>query len=1433
MSDLPDSSEYSDSNDFVIVDKANTHIDLSSEILKLSTWLQPTAYTDKASEFHKHLSVRAPGTGDWIEEIPEYRKWHDAGSHGVLWIKAIAGGGKSVLMASRIDRMQRNDPKTKVIFFFSRQVVTPNYDGSHTLVRDWLDQLLPHSPSLQAILKARLDADSYCSATEMAFTELWQILTDALLAMTTPIYCVVDALDELEARDSNDLLSRLIDLGTRKPDLIKVLVSSRPLPWIQRIFGAVSTVISIRLENRLVNRDIARFIEYRLDQTTDLQKEICKKIKHLIEDHVFPSFLYARLMLDGLLEKHKYASLDIHSVQEAMLSIPTGLEDLYSYMLNNHSLRFNVPRERQILILQLATHATRPLRLLEIATVLEFLETKEDRRKHENFKNLTRMCCGPLLEILPDETVSVIHHSFTEFLLDASRADRTKMSDDDEFPVIDAVETNHLMALICLRYLLSSGLTPRKHPKVSRPGHDPWRDMQLAQLDFPFVKYAACNWYVHVSRLPKLDGELLELLDTFINPEIPSYLAFLELVMVEGHSSKPTVVSPLHVCAWGHMIGYANVLLQSGHDCNTPNGKKMTPLASAASKGFPDMVSLLLQHGATPNPPEVDQNGKMPLHYAAQSNHHQVVKLLLEAGADPLVYRSSMYDPPQCIRRIDLTSRQSPLEYACQAGAVESVEAMLPYLTVKDLELALKCSIKARQFEIVKLFMDLPDIDTKAKELMKECLSLALEAKDPRILHFFLDLAATSGNTPPAETLLLTFCESLDKGVLDRYGSVNNAEMCLNLILQTGCDVNTRWETGRTPLHACVHAMCPTFVEKLLEHGADVHATDLSGNTPLHVFGLEMVLTESTAPILDALMRHGARWDIASNDEGLTPLLALCSRGWVSREDIEKLQPYVKDWNVTDKEGNTPIHLLLKGRADKRTLQKLIDLGADPNRHNNEGLAPLHCIQTIDQVRLLLSVGADLETKDYQGRTLLLRTILARDLSRTLPELLELGANVNATDYDGNGALHLLCEHYRQVKSLRILLDAGANPIHCNNYGDTLWHTFMRHALQGNYDSLITLVYLLRQTGIPLTIRNHYGQTLLHCMCSASITDPEILLNPPDNPIDHLHVMEVDSMLEVEDHQGRRPIHLAAAHSEALVGWLIHRGATLTGKTRQGENLLHIAAAARESNIVGLLLKNYTDNQQKNMAVNDGDKDGCTPLHIACRSGQLESVVLLLQAGADVHVTNKKKETPLHACAEFKRQPRLSEYNRKVCGEDETLRVADIISLLRAHNADLFAQNNKQQSPLDFAVTKQNTEMVIALADTLRLTPHSPRPNAAQLYLTVGDDHIDALVEKLATIPHNTIFECEQLLKLGAYRVLERLGARGVRMYKEGKGYFENSDFLNTLARWGLLICLTNWGEHERAIAQTGSTARCPGLMRLIKISCRSYLLQQTGASPI
>lgn len=105
------------------------------------------------------------------------------------------------------------------------------------------------------------------------------------------------------------------------------------------------------------------------------------------------------------------------------------------------------------MILQWVTHSARPLRFLKLAEVVRLSTPLANTLK--DAKRLVSIACGSLLEILEDETVSVIHHSFTEFLTDPARESTAVGLGTKMFPVINFRRAHRQLGLKCIRYLQS------------------------------------------------------------------------------------------------------------------------------------------------------------------------------------------------------------------------------------------------------------------------------------------------------------------------------------------------------------------------------------------------------------------------------------------------------------------------------------------------------------------------------------------------------------------------------------------------------------------------------------------------------------------------------------------------------------------------------------------------------------------------------------------------------------------------------------------------------------------------------------------------------------------------------------------------------------------------------------------------------------------
>ncbi|KAL4998443.1 ankyrin repeat-containing domain protein [Aspergillus recurvatus] len=1432
---LPDSPHAHscdmEGDDFVVVDRVN--IPCSPD----ERWLEPTAYLGESSEFQQHLNWLVPGTGEWIEQTAEFEQWQRSPSHGALWVKAIAGAGKSVLIA-RLVSLLRQQKDVPVLFFFFRQIVVANH-GPHALVRDWLSQLYSYSPALQKTLEQLRKRNS--RVQDVSFSELWQVLLDTLTPLAK-VYCVVDALDELDIAHTAEFLPCLVALGQLAPDRIKLIMSSRPLPNIQKVLGSPS-VLEARLENAQVNRDIALFVDYRLRNTqlSCLGEPALTEIKNAIENRAHPSFLYARLLLNELLEKHATQSWSRGSVHESLLSIPDSLEGLYSQMLMDHSRKASVPQDRQLLILQLVTHATRPLRLLEIATVLDFVSPgASPEGDYPDTKAMTRMSCGPLLEILEDETVSIIHHSFTEFLTDSRRRERAV----DAFPVIDPQETHHLIATICLRYISAGAMSSEnRHTRsdcdsdsrsMFRRNSTSSLQLRRAQMDHPFIDYAARNWFDHARRLPELSEELTHYLDNFMRPGNEAFLAWVVALMKPGKDPIASTISPLHAAAWAGLANYVERLLSTGHDPNVLTKLEEAPLAMAARNGHAEVVEILLRYGAAPDEP--DYFGMKPLHHAARANNHTVVKALVEKGVSPSTAKTRDPAPRYC-GNAPTSVGETPLQYACKAGAIETIHAMLPFFTLANAQSAIECSIAKSKNNLVHLLVTFPGLDFDS-DFGGDCLLRAAEKANFEILQLLLKLGCKPRYRPkgprytirmvganewePAKSALLSLCRyrtRYSSPPLD--GQAAAIEKCLDLLLESGCDVDCRdpYNDNRTALHEFVAKGFPG-IEKLLRKGADVHATDRQGNTPLHLYR-PLKGSEST---LDALMRYGARWDATRASDGKTPLHT-CFK-FVREEDPELLKPYISDWNITDRDGNTVLHGTEWGR--NAFLRKLVELGADPNRRNHTGQVPLHTARYADEIDALLSAGADLEARDNHGLTLFLHRV-GKDQPRELQQLLDRGANLHAVDFEGNGALALAHGNHNVTEVYSFLLKAGADPHHLNHKGDTLLHRWVKAAVESSsstHSNRQILELLLGNSEINPTAQNNEGRTILHCMCSVVPGYRNSPWRPDENVMEWFPSSTVKALIEIEDYHGQRPIHVAAAISEQLVAWLMQKGAALTALTYKQQNLLHIAAISKQSNTLGLLLESLPDSQRQ-LSINQRDEEGRTPLFHACRLGHLQSVSILLQAGADVHIADRNGETPLHACAVFRAQCKYPDLRRcqvhdgnwrKVQDEDEALGVDGIVRALRAHGADILARDQHKRTPLDVAVQYANEEMVAALLgdteEALQSLPEGSKVpslnGAGHLLLAARHGRTASIVDGIMRnngLDLDPVDTYRWLLKLRAYDAIQALARLGMAMVVGRGSPHTSKDFLQDLIGLGLSEQLETLGKMRQGTQWINGTA--------------------------
>ena len=206
----------------------------------------------------------------------------------------------------------------------------------------------------------------------------------------------------------------------------------------------------------------------------------------------------------------------------------------------------------------------------------------------------------------------------------------------------------------------------------------------------------------------------------------------------------------------------------------------------------------------------------------------------------------------------------------------------------------------------------------------------------------------------------------------------NNYLKIVEILLDTGADVNATRYDGKTPLHvACSRNDCELNMVKLLvTRGADIHATDIDKCTPIY-YAADCWGTE----VLSFLLQVGA------------------------------------DPNVKNSKRYTPLHKAVESNLVQNTIE-LLDNKANIEARNDVGKTPLH-----------LACGKDEPT----WLQFLYYTLFFKPTTEVALALIQRGAEVNVKDNQSNTPLHLACGRYGSTKVAMSLVDKGADLNTLNN----------------------------------------------------------------------------------------------------------------------------------------------------------------------------------------------------------------------------------------------------------------------------------------------------------------------------------------------------------------------------------------------------------------
>jgi ankyrin repeat protein len=304
----------------------------------------------------------------------------------------------------------------------------------------------------------------------------------------------------------------------------------------------------------------------------------------------------------------------------------------------------------------------------------------------------------------------------------------------------------------------------------------------------------------------------------------------------------------------------------------------------------------------------------------------------------------------------------------------------------------------------------------------------------------------------------------------------------------------------------------------------------------------------------------------------------------------------------------TPLHFAVLARQVE-VVRYLITgkAKANVNARTSTRLSPLHfAAQVGDEfiVALLIESGADVRSRDANEQTPLHFAVSSQNLI-AVRLLLDFSADPNASDSRGFAPMHIAAD-IGNAELVDLLLSRGAKPDLVVQQSKALgWSPIHLAAHHGYVDIIEKLLSARANTPIPSVV------TPLHVAAAQSRVEVIDLLIREGSPVDAV------------DANGEPPLFVAVRQR------LLENVKRLaTDRTVQIQNLktqriaLHVASELGHFEIVEFLLGIAKEQVSK------ADRQGNTPLHLAVAARRKEVVGPLLEAGADLMVRNKARQSP-------------------------------------------------------------------------------------------------------------------------------------------------------------------------------------------------------------
>lgn len=298
--------------------------------------------------------------------------------------------------------------------------------------------------------------------------------------------------------------------------------------------------------------------------------------------------------------------------------------------------------------------------------------------------------------------------------------------------------------------------------------------------------------------------------------------------------------TPLILAVQGGHADMVGLLLNHKADPNIRHENGSTALFLAAGNGHAEIVSLLLTAKADPRipgpRPHDASSTETPLMAAARHGHLDVANLLLDHGC-------------KADERVSQGDGWTPLLLACETDHPEMVKLLLS--RTRDI------NARYGKYKYTQLHF-------AAEQNLRKSVSMLLDhgadlrIRDDRYENTAFELAIERGSVEAMDLFLtrgadLNFRNPLSLSTPLHVAASRGTPVVVERLLAKQAHLQAQNDFGETPLHMAAFHGTVGVVKVLLDHKADPNAKDRDGETPLH-----RAVVNGREEIVNLLLDHGA-----------------------------------------------------------------------------------------------------------------------------------------------------------------------------------------------------------------------------------------------------------------------------------------------------------------------------------------------------------------------------------------------------------------------------------------------------------------------------------------------------------------------------------------------------------------------------------------------